>query len=103
MTNGAYRNGVGAQTAAKVDGGYEPISPTTQGETGVDMVYTVRAGETLGSIALAVWGDASLWSEFGDRLSGRDFRFPSTGNQYPNAVLRLSYRPRDSVRRAKPG
>ncbi|HPN02244.1 MAG TPA: LysM peptidoglycan-binding domain-containing protein [Methylotenera sp.] len=44
--------------SADSDQNYEPISPTTASVAGD---YTVKAGDTLQSIANAVWGDASMW------------------------------------------
>ena len=55
-------NTTGGVTAAQMGaGGYDPLSATGQGMSGTDGRHTVRAGDTLASIAAARWGDASLW------------------------------------------
>src|SRR6185295_19463012 len=41
--------------------GYQALNPTGGGTASSDAAYTVRAGESLQSIAASVWGDASLW------------------------------------------
>jgi YD repeat-containing protein len=57
---GPFRNGstYGTQIG-EFDGGYEPITSYNQGSGGGS--YTVRADDTLASIAQALWGDPSLW------------------------------------------
>ncbi|MDF3836846.1 carbohydrate-binding domain-containing protein [Cupriavidus basilensis] len=45
--------------AADFDENYQPINSTYPGA--VSGTHTVRSGETLGSIASTLWGDASLW------------------------------------------
>jgi hypothetical protein len=46
-------------SSADFDQNYEPISPIYPGA--VPSTYTIKSGETLQSIAQAVWGDASMW------------------------------------------
>jgi len=46
-------------SSADFDQNYEPISSTYPAAT--PGLYTVRTGDTLRGIALAVWGDADLW------------------------------------------
>ena len=46
-------------SSADFDQNYEPIGPNYPGTTPGN--YTVRSGDTLIGIALAVWGDSSLW------------------------------------------
>jgi nucleoid-associated protein YgaU len=46
-------------TSADFDQNYEPVSPTYPPATG--SAYTVRSGDTLKSVAQALWGDSSLW------------------------------------------
>jgi LysM repeat protein len=44
---------------ADFDLAYDPINAYAQGSSGG--MYTVQSGDTLASIASALWGDASLW------------------------------------------
>ncbi len=46
------------------DTSYQAYNPTTVAQSGQS--YTARAGDTLQSVALAVWGDASLWYVLAD-------------------------------------
>jgi YD repeat-containing protein len=46
-------------SSADFDQNYEPISPSYPPATG--SAYTVRTGDTLRSIAQALWGDSSMW------------------------------------------
>ena len=56
----AFDNSTGSAIgAANFSAGYDPINPSSLGSTGQS--YTVRAGDTLQSIAAAAWGDANLW------------------------------------------
>ncbi|MFZ5748783.1 MAG: LysM peptidoglycan-binding domain-containing protein, partial [Pseudomonadota bacterium] len=43
---------------------WDPINSYQQGSNGGS--YTVRAGDTLGSIAAQLWGDSSLWYKLGE-------------------------------------
>jgi YD repeat-containing protein len=53
-------NTTGGVTDGKFGGsGYDPISPVSQDS--VDSHYMVRGGDTLQSVAQALWGDSSLW------------------------------------------
>jgi LysM repeat protein len=45
--------------SADFDQNYEPISPVYPGATAT--AYTVKNGDTLQSIAQAVWGDSAMW------------------------------------------
>lgn len=57
---GAFRNGASyGSRVADFDQGVEAITSYYQGEAGG--AYTVRAGDTLSSIAANIWGDSSLW------------------------------------------
>jgi YD repeat-containing protein len=59
-SQGAFRLGDGNPTAyADFDQNYSAINSFEQGSTGG--TYTVRAGDTLSSIAAQLWGDSSLW------------------------------------------
>jgi YD repeat-containing protein len=60
--NGRFANGATTGVAAgSFDQVYQPMSPTVNAEGPVAGSYTVRNGDTLPSIAAALWGDASLW------------------------------------------
>ncbi len=57
---GTYRNGqLGAVDHADFAQSYDPVNSYSQGASGGS--YTVRPGDSLQSIAQAVWGDANLW------------------------------------------
>jgi YD repeat-containing protein len=59
-SQGAFRLGDGNPTPhADFDQNYSAINSFEQGSTGG--TYTVRAGDTLSSIAAQLWGDSSLW------------------------------------------
>ena len=57
-TPGGFRNAKPV-SSADFDQNYQPINSSYPGATA--SAYTVRKGDTLGSIARAVWGDESLW------------------------------------------
>jgi YD repeat-containing protein len=61
-----------AVSYADFDQSFETISPTSEGAA--NGVYTVQGGDTLASIALSTWGDASLWYLIADAngLSGSE-------------------------------
>jgi LysM repeat protein len=57
---GIFRNAAQTQSPfADFDQAYEPV--TTSSLSAGPGTYTVRAGETLSTIAATLWGDASLW------------------------------------------
>lgn len=57
---GPFRLGATAPTPrSDFDQNYDPITSYQQGSSGGS--YTVQSGDTLSSIAAALWGDASLW------------------------------------------
>ncbi|NIJ36979.1 YD repeat-containing protein [Sphingopyxis panaciterrae] len=60
-TAGLFRNGTKTGNAAYANfaGSYDPYNSGYQGSAGG--AYTVRAGDTLASIAAQLWGDANLW------------------------------------------
>ena len=62
-STGQFSHGA-AQSFADFGQGYTPISPTTEASTGSS--YTVHDGDTLQSIAGALWGDSSLWYVIAD-------------------------------------
>lgn len=62
---GPFRNGATFATAiADFDQSYTPINGFDSGR--IAGRYTVQDGDTLASIAQAVWGDASLWYMIAD-------------------------------------
>ncbi|MFV1922206.1 MAG: LysM peptidoglycan-binding domain-containing protein [Methylotenera sp.] len=84
--------------SADFDQNYEPISPTYPGP--VASSYTVKAGDTLQSIALTVWGDADMWYLIADAnglISGQELE-PNMELIIPNKVTNIhnnagTYRP----------
>jgi nucleoid-associated protein YgaU len=56
--SGAFAYGQ-ATSFADFDQNYTPINSAN--DAGAGASYTVQAGDTLQSIAQAVWGDSSLW------------------------------------------
>jgi len=58
-----YKN-VRPTTSVDFDQNYEPINASYPGAAAQS--YTVREGDTLSSVALAVWGDAAMWYLIGD-------------------------------------
>jgi hypothetical protein len=57
---GAFRNGAASGSAyADFDQSLSPITSFEQGSSAG--FYSVRAGDTLASIAAALWGDGALW------------------------------------------
>lgn len=83
---GPFRNG-SAQSFADFDQNYVPINPASDGQTGSS--YTVRDGDTLQSIANALWGDASLWYLIADAngLTGTTALAGGMTITLPNKVL----------------
>ena len=58
---GAFRKRAASGTSyADFDQNWTAIDPAA-GLEGADSSYTVSAGQTLSSIAAALWGDGSLW------------------------------------------
>ena len=58
--NGAFKFGsTWGSSHADFDLSLDPITSYNQGSVGSS--YTVRAGDTLASVAAALWGDSSLW------------------------------------------
>ena len=59
---GPFREGSSSgATFADFDQNYTAINTGSTGEAGAGSVYSVRHGDSLQSIALGIWGDASLW------------------------------------------
>ncbi len=59
---GPFREGSSSgATFADFDQNYTAINTGSTGEAGAGSVYSVRQGDSLQSIALGIWGDASLW------------------------------------------
>jgi|GEM_PF-1247577 len=60
VQSGAFRSGSPAQYA-NFDQNYTPINSQSAQVAGSGSTYTVRQGDSLQSIAKAIWGDESLW------------------------------------------
>lgn len=56
LGGGAY-----AIPSADFDQAYDAINSTSRNNAGAASSYTVKGGDSLQSVAQAVWGDASLW------------------------------------------
>jgi YD repeat-containing protein len=90
-TPGAFRNGK-AVASADFDQNYEPIGPNYPGQAASD--YTVRSGDTLSSIAQAIWGDSSLWYLIADSngLTAADALVAGQRLIIPNKVTNIHNR-----------
>lgn len=78
-----------ASPYANFDQSYVPIDPNT--DTPVGTNYTASGGETLQSVAQAVWGDSSLWYLIADAngLKGSDTLAAGQALVIPNKVTNL--------------
>ena len=85
---GAFRNGKPV-SSADFDENYEPIGPGYPGMAA--STYTVRGGDTLASIAQALWGDSSLWYMIADAngLTGSDALIAGQTLSIPNKVTNV--------------
>ena len=72
------------------DQAFDPISPGSEPQTAGN--YVVREGDTLQSIARAVWGDAAMWYLIADAnglngssalVAGQSDQDPAQGHQHP--------------------
>jgi len=90
---GAFRGGTnGSVPYADFDAsGIHPINSYAQGSSGGG--YTVRPGDTLASIAQAVWGDSNLWYRLAQAngLSGASGLTAGQTLSLPSGVQRSSY------------
>jgi hypothetical protein len=84
----AFRYG-SAQSFVDFDQSYEMINPTSQ--NGTSSAYTVQAGDTLQTLALAYWGDSSLWYLIADAngLSGGETLAAGTSLWVPSRVANV--------------
>ncbi|QDQ25733.1 LysM peptidoglycan-binding domain-containing protein [Chitinimonas arctica] len=99
-----------ARDSADFDQNYDPISPDYPGSTGSS--YTARQGDTLFSVAQAVWGDGSMWYLLADTngLSGNDplqegqvLLVPNkVSNIHHNASTSRVYRPGEAMGEVDP-
>ncbi len=91
-TPGAFRNGAtyGASYADFANS-YDPINSYSQGSAGG--TYTVQAGDTLQSIAQAVWGDSSLWYKLAEAngVTGATALVEGRTLTLPGGVVRSTY------------
>lgn len=84
---GAFRNGATTGVNyADFDQSYDPINGLNYQST--SSRYTVQAGDTLESISLAVWGDASFWYMIADAngLSASDSLVEGMNITIPNKL-----------------
>ena len=88
MGFGQFRYGLPV-TSADFDQNYEPINAEYPGKTPTR--YTVQDGDTLNSIARALWGDASLWYVIADANGLTGESHLSTGQilSIPNKVANI--------------
>lgn len=88
---GAFRQGH-AVASADFDENYEPIGPNYPAQAASQ--YTVRSGDTLESIAQAVWGDSSMWYLIADAngLSASDTLSAGQILIIPNKVTNIHNR-----------
>ena len=103
---GLFRDGTSTGSAAAFDFAQssEAINAYQQGSG--SGAYTVQGGETLGGIAQAVWGDASLWYKLAEAngltlnsplLAGQQLRLPAGVNRsHYNASTFKPYDPTDA-------
>ncbi|HLY89154.1 MAG TPA: LysM peptidoglycan-binding domain-containing protein, partial [Acetobacteraceae bacterium] len=88
---GAFRGGKPV-ASADFDENYQPIGPSYPGMAAT--AYTVRSGDTLASIAQAVWGDSSLWYLIADAngLTASDTLVAGQQISIPNKVANIHNR-----------
>ena len=103
--SGAFRNGAATGTAfADFDQSYQPLNPSS---SGTGSTYTVRDGDSLASVAAALWGDQSLWyliadanglSGTGTLAAGTTLRIPANvTNLHNNASTFKVYDPNKAI------
>ena len=98
---GPFRNGASlGLIQARFDASVDQITSYNQGSSSGG--YTVRAGETLSSIAASLWGDASLWYRLAQAngLSGEAALMEGQSLRIPAGVMKnthnaSTYRPYD--------
>ncbi|GAA0864479.1 hypothetical protein GCM10009115_19170 [Sphingopyxis soli] len=92
-TAGLFHNGTKTGAAAYADFGlsYDPYNSGYQGAAGG--TYTVRTGDTLASIAQALWGDANLWYKLAaaNGMSGNAALIEGQTLTLPTGVTRSSH------------
>jgi hypothetical protein len=109
---GAFRGGATTGTPfADFDMSYDAINGTS--EAMVASYYTVRNGDTLATIAQAVWGDASLWymlaeanglSGAGGLVAGTGLIIPEKGSNFRNSADTFRpYDPQAAIGDTQPG
>jgi YD repeat-containing protein len=103
---GPYRNGsTYGNSYADFDQSYDPINGLNY--EGAASRYTVQSGDTLDSIALQLWGDASYWyliadanglSGSGTLVSGQSLIIPNkVHNSHNNADTYRVYDPNEAI------
>jgi YD repeat-containing protein len=89
---GTFRNAQHyASSAADFTQSLDPINSFSQGSAGGS--YTVRSGDTLSSIASAIYGDGSLWYKIAEAngLSSASALFEGQTLTLPTGVLKNTY------------
>ena len=88
VQTGAFRSGQG-QPYANFDQSYSPINAQSAMVSGSGAAYAVRAGDSLWSIAKALWGDESLWYVLADAngLTGASALPPGATLIIPSNVI----------------
>ncbi|MES2443088.1 MAG: LysM peptidoglycan-binding domain-containing protein [Pseudomonadota bacterium] len=92
-TPGAFRGGLTyGSSYADFANSYDPINSYSQGSAGGGS-YTVRSGDTLQSIAQAMWGDSSLWYKLAEAngLSGGASLVEGRTLVLPGGVIKSTY------------
>jgi hypothetical protein len=103
---GAFRGGsTMATNYADFDQSYDPINGLTYESTASR--YTVQSGDTLESIALQLWGDASFWYMIADAngmsggeplVAGMTLSIPNkVHNAYNNSDTYKVYDPNEAI------
>jgi hypothetical protein len=89
-SGGAFRFGA-SQAEAEFGYGYDALNSYGQGSRAGG--YTVRAGETLQSIAASLWGDASLWYKLAEAngLSASASLIDGQALRIPTGVIRSTH------------
>jgi hypothetical protein len=91
---GPYRNGAtNATHYADFDQSLAPINSYYQGASAASGAYVARAGESLSSVAGALWGDGSLWYRLAEAngLSGNAALSEGQRLNVPTGVMKNTH------------
>lgn len=91
VSTGAFRNGLSSVSHNDFDLGPDRINSYSQGSTRGN--YTVRGGDTLGSVAAQLWGDSSLWYKLAEAngLTASATLIEGQNLHVPHGVMRSTY------------